>query len=297
MAEYNATQDDFPTMNTEVYGTTYHVVVNASHLDESDNCVDTPAVTLSGFAWRVRICKKMPITNSEGLDLFLIADITDPGWSIDAKAILNIRRAGEHVSYFQNSLDWKTFSADTPSHAVLNYLMSTSFQTYLSDGKYRFNFEIVTTPAKLIEVEEDMFTSASNIRLLVNNVASLTNETTARSAEVNLKGIRWYVVAKQLDEFLTISVHANPHDLSAEWTIKAKITVKILPANRVDRNVQPLMATHEKEYFRDLSHHNFTMLQWAQAIRPDGDYVIKNKAAFLVDIRVYSKERIVLFKF
>lgn len=300
-APYNETREDVATMNTEIYGTAYLVAVNVSHLDESGKCVDAPAVTLGGFAWRMRICNTTIIGKTDNLDLSLIADITDPRRFIKAKAGLNLRRAG-NADYFDNFLDWKTFSAEKPSHAVTNYLMSR----YVNDGKFYFEFDISTKPAKLMEfeiqdvnkthlihvnvkqIEEIMEVTAYKLHLTVNNVASLTNETNVRSTEVNLKGIRWYVVAKQDEKNLVISVHAHPDYMSTEWNISAKIDVELILAKNIGRHFRPLKLSNKKPFFKDSPDAHFYMMLWTEVVGPNCDYVLNNTISFTVEIKILN---------
>lgn len=280
------------TIETEFYGTTFHTVVD---LREFNNCTDTAAVNLSGFTWRVLVCRTYE--QNTNLDLFLIANFNNPRWSVEAQAIFEIRKNGNDPNnYFRNSMEWKTFTADNPSHVIRNFLMSTHLADYVADGKIRLKIEITTKPAQPIEIEEIMQNTATKIRFLVKNVTSLTNEIAFLSSEVNLLGIRWNVAATKLEEHFAVSINAHPEDLSAVWSIDAKVTIKMMPANKPGRNIQPLTIDKDLTFVQDTPSHKFKLLSWDAIIHPDSNYAMKDTVALLVDIKTSPKKRVILFK-
>lgn len=256
------------------------------------NCTETAAVNLSGFAWKVLVCRE-----SSNLNLYLIADIDNPSWSVEAQAIFYFRRNGNDPNnYFQNSMDWHKFTADAPSNIVRSVLKQTVLADYVTDMKIRLKVDITTKPAQPIELEEVMQNTATKFRCLIKNVTTLTEGNAFLSSQVNLMGIRWYVNATKIDDSFGVSIHANPRDLSAVWSIDAKVNIKMMPANRPGRNVQPLIIDGNLTFVKDTPFHTFKLLNWRSVVAVDSDYVMHDSAALVVDIKTSPKKRVILFR-
>lgn len=287
-------------MDESSLGTSFRFVAFMNNLDE-ENCTKTPSFTLSDISWKVRICKTLLPGKSENLDVYLEADIRDKSIAVEAKGIFNIRRNTNNLNdVFQNSMDWKTFTADNPSHVIRNFLMTTFYTDYLSNEKLRFNIDITTKPMEKIDVEYETDYVATKIRAVINSVHRLNNAAyNVSTPDIVLKGIKWNVVVKLHNESLVVIINADENDLETDFQTRITATIRLLPYsyNRTGQTPEPLKFEINPTFYKGSSSHRVILLPWSKFIAPNTNYIIKDTASLLVDIKVGSKERVSHFDF
>lgn len=285
-------------MDESSFGTSFRFVAFMNDLNDR-GCSETSSFTLSDVSWKIRICKRIEAGKSDNLDIYLDSDIQDSSLMVEASGDFELLRNGNDPNnYFRHSLPWRKFTAATPSHGVINFLLTTPLNNYLNDGRLRFQFDITTKPVEKIDFEYEMEYLSTKIRAIIKNVNQLTNTSYSVSTrETILRGIRWNVLVKLQNESLAVFLNANDDDLEEDFQTKVTAVIKLLPFNRAGHCPEPLRIEAKPTFHKGLSSHQVNLLAWNNFVRPASDYIVKNSAALVVEIKVGGKQRVSHFNF
>lgn len=256
-------------------------------------CVDSSKVTLSNVSWWIKFCKRTNENKTDVLDLSLMSSFDDSEksleWSCETRANLKLLQMDDQIKHsIEKSVKSRQFSSANPSYTILDFIEWDDFlKNYAKDSEATFEMEIQTGPLKRVLLS-DIEQTSTKMHVILKNVSKL-GETF--SPEVTLRGIKWRVRTKKLDDFLSVSLQASESDLEMNWMYQVNCSFTLLSFKK---SVEPITYTFNSQYRHDSREFGLRQfVNWTSFVDNDLKYVHNDKAILLVEFKVEEPKSLI----
>lgn len=278
------------TTKLNAFRTAFFYTLNTTKLDSSG--VDSLMIELNGLKWTVQFRKNSNenCANAHALAICLVGYLkkNEIEWTCEAQASVKLlHKDGSDERAILKELPKKIFESSDSSHGIDDFIKWDEFlKYYVQNNQAMFEIEISTSPLKRKRATTaDVNQFSTEFHVVIDNVSKLDS---VCSSDVVLHDVRWRILIKKEDEFLAIYLNGMANDMDPNWSFKVYTTFQLLPFNsKVDAHTIRFNNTYNSS-ISGWGQKNF--LKWSDFVDPNKNYVWKDQANLLVELKVTNLE-------